>query len=163
MSAPDWSKAPIDATHYGPENNDWCESWLKRDGDDWFYWDIDLWANESMTPIRILQAIPRPAQWRGPQDGLPPVGMEVECMQCGIWIKGTVSAVVHCNLGESIIVQHDTVWMAYAACSIRPIQPDRDRAIQEIAKVLIKHEAENGKYATVPAATALYDAGYRKP
>lgn len=173
MNTPDWSKAPIDATRYGTDTPNWGEGWYKLENGEWFvYWDgsdgtekgwCEAAASLKSWPERESSLIPRPTQWRGQQDGLPPVGA-LCCYQSGVELLDVqVVAIVTCGSGDpECIVQGKDDWWPASLSELRSAKSDRDRAIEEIAKVLIKHESENGRYATVPTANAIYDAGYRK-
>ena len=75
---------------------------------------------------------PRPAVvWRGPQDGLPPVGTEVEAQHFTDWVRGVVVAHVNGTNGvsdlERAIVQCENAWFARGPWSIRPITTERDQ------------------------------------
>lgn len=35
MSKQDWSEAPKDATHWGPETKEFFASWYKQEGESW--------------------------------------------------------------------------------------------------------------------------------
>lgn len=85
MSMVDWSKAPEDATHYGPATPDWNACWMKKVGGEWHGWLAKYdtkWgylASATNDRARIASLIERPKQpqaWSGPEDGLPPVGQE---------------------------------------------------------------------------------------
>lgn len=87
MSKVDWSKAPEDATHYGPATPDWNACWMKKVGGEWHGWlakyDTKWGYLTSATHdrARIASLIERPKQpqaWSGPEDGLPPVGTVCE-------------------------------------------------------------------------------------
>jgi len=79
MSKVDWSLAPDDATHW-----DACDrrinSFMKFDNGQWFYWppasEYPHWCKWGNVRHDIEEMIerPKPKQWPGPEDGLPPVG-----------------------------------------------------------------------------------------
>ena len=162
MSEIDWSKAPEGATHWGP--GVYVNWYKKSDKDEWMFFDSGSVAwEEDCNGTRWCEAnlIARPVQWRGPQDGLPPVGMEVEGDCRGVRKNCKVVAIVNDVNGEWAIVQFDDDWKVCRTFELLPIQSERDKTIAEIAEVLVQHEREHGQYATVVAAAALYDAGCR--
>jgi len=166
VNTPDWSKAPNGCTHYGPDTDDWGNAWYMLVGGEFLHWWQDSWEKEPwMDAERISQLIPRPVQWRGPQDGLPPVGTEVEIRSGKEWYKAKVIAHGTERNAHIAILQADD-WIAVRgsdAEGVRPIQSDRDRAIEEMHKIAVDacgHEA--GLIPRINIARALYDAGYRK-
>lgn len=81
MSEIDWTKAPEWATHYGPENDCYCEAWYRVvDGKIVTFAEADS-ANCVPQPANQGECFYHPienliAPWAG--EGLPPVGTEVE-------------------------------------------------------------------------------------
>ncbi len=157
----DWSKAPEGATHYDPTVN--TPTWYRKKGFAWEYYYGGEWMpsankpdyNERLTPHPVVTA------WRGPQDGLPPVGTEVETRAGMLWQTGTVVAHVReACFRDMAIIQCEGFWAASDATGIRPIQSDRDRAIEEMLKV--KETIYGGNDMERRQMAALYDAGYRK-
>lgn len=123
MTQPDWTKAPEGATHCRSvdghvewykqhENGGWyrlpklSQSWLPCEMDEWG------WLN-SVT-------VPRPTQqWKGPQDGLPPVG--------------TVCRLADREHQEGVVVAHlHTVGRPWLAA----VQMDKEYAIREASRLL---------------------------
>jgi len=166
VSTPDWSKAPEGASHWGPDNANWHGVWTKKMADGWQGWIDGKWCCACHLPeIRVNQMIPIPTQWRGPQDGLPPVGAEVEIRSGKEWYKAKVIA--HgIERGANIAILQADDWIAVRgsdAEGVRPIQSDRDRAIEEMLKVM--RDADTDDIFTtlfIGYAVALLDAGYRK-
>lgn len=81
MSKVDWSLAPDDATHFGSGED--CGYWVKIDKGTQYFINISSWDSghwkESPEPDDVSLLVERPRkQWSGPQDGLPPVGLEIE-------------------------------------------------------------------------------------
>jgi len=106
-------------------------------------------------------------EWRGPQDGLPPVGMKVECYRGGeVWERGKVVAHVEADdCRWYAIVQREDGWSFHPAKYTRPIQSDRDKALEEIEAVVKQafcEQAYVGMRRAQILSVALYDAGYRK-
>jgi len=122
---------------------------------------------EKLAPIKNepgfgAELTPRPAvtAWRGPEDGLPPVGTEVEAQDGYSWKIGTVVAHVwEACFGDMVIIQCEGFWAASDATGIRPVKTERERAIEEMVKVV---EAANQLKTVKLVCNALYDAGYRK-
>jgi hypothetical protein len=84
MSKVDWSLAPEGATHWDASDFR-INSFMKFDGAKWFYWPPASaephwcrWGDNSKQDINGMIERPKPAQWSGPQDGLPPVGTVCE-------------------------------------------------------------------------------------
>jgi hypothetical protein len=128
MSDIDWSKAPEGATHCDPS----CDCWYMGSERGWLYFDRGIWC-VSQIDHRIVDPctvglIARPFEWRGPQDELPPVGMEVDCYAGGgVWKRGTILAHVKSPSGEKAIFQAAMDWSYGAKEDFRPIQTDRDK------------------------------------
>ncbi len=152
----DWSEAPEGATHTDPTVN--TPTWYRKKGFVWEYYYGGKWMpsankpdyNERLTPHPVVTA------WRGPQDGLPPVGTEVEAQDGYSWKRGTVVARVwEACFGGTAIIQCKGYWVARRADGIRPIKTERERAIEEMLKDMPDD-------INAALAAALYDAGYRK-
>ena len=157
----DWNEAPEGATHYG-KDNDWYRKSVT--GWDWYCRSEDSWHFVSFTEaFSTSRLTPRPVEWRGPQDGLPPVGLEVDCYRGGeTWRRGKVVAHVEDkDYTRYAVVQREDGWSFQSAKYTRPIQTDRDKAIDEMVAVwkpTISRFAEENR----SLAEMLYDAGYRK-
>jgi hypothetical protein len=83
MSKVDWSLAP-EATHY-LDAGDLNTRFRDLTGDTWKYfnaitgkWVQHYFSSEDLLARHDLIARPKPKQWSGPQDGLPPVGIKCE-------------------------------------------------------------------------------------
>jgi len=166
MNTPDWRKAPEGATHWGRAKDYWCEEWYSFVDQAWFVWWAKRWSLVNTTnedwQRRKADLIPRSTQWRGPQDGMPPVGAEVEAkVQVG-WERGTVVAIVNDGHNVFAIVQHTNGWNPYAAREMRPIQSDRDMAIEDMIGALKSQNEGVSELFYRETAAALYNAGYRK-
>jgi hypothetical protein len=158
----DWSKAPKDATHCDETNG----RWYKNEADVWKFYYVCSWIAGCNRPGFGAELTPRPdaAVWRGPQDGLPPVGTVCEYkLGNGNWFKCEIIShnrlVIKCphletdnGEGLQILGNHEAIF--------RPIQSDRDRAIEEMLKV--KETIYGGNDMERRQMAALYDAGYRK-
>jgi len=193
VNTPDWSKAPIDATNYGTDTPNWREGWYKLENGEWFvYWDgsdgtekgwCEAAASLKSRPERESSLIPRPTQWRGPQDGLPPVGCIVERKLKGSNLNRLIMRVTYAskdivcgevlsdkeccnNLGR--IVASDVILYEFECAP--PTQSDRDRAIEEMGAAVERDHRYAAWNKNIDqscairfAIEALYDAGYRKP
>jgi len=155
----DWSKAPEGAQRYAQG----CTNpWLKKTEDGIYFFNChDRWTRY-MTKKDGEQhwADAMPRQWRGPQDGLPPVGTEVEAQHFTGWVRGVV--VAHVTADEKrAVVQCENAWFARGLWSIRPVPTERERAIEEMIAVW---KPTMGRFAEEKQGLAemLYDAGYRK-
>jgi hypothetical protein len=90
---------------------------------------------------------------------LPPVGTLCEYRVGNFWkpceIKGDAF-----DYGERVVLAQvgDTAKLVTSKCKLRPIKTEREKAIEEMVKVLIR-----GNGSTLgDCAKNLYDAGYRK-
>jgi hypothetical protein len=107
----DWDSAPEEATHWTPETSEWLSSWWKEEPDGWYskktIHDTHNWFYEKRDkPYNVEGYQSRPVTqttWRGPEDGLPPVGMRAEYFDRihGDWTKQYIVA-HHINGEEAI-------------------------------------------------------------
>ena len=169
MSEIDWSKAPEGASHY-------VIGWgfFKLDLAGWFICDDGekVWRK---TPYQSpdnfswwSNAVERPSPaWSG--EGLPPVGVVCEVDWCEEWHKCEVIAHFQqrCGMVAAFTVEISDGAKsldAFGADSFRPIRTpeqiaadEREAAIEEMTQII------NKNLANTIAASAIYDAGYRKP
>jgi hypothetical protein len=143
------------------------ESHRRWRGPDFCGWDIDRDEaffhgtkhafSRELTVDQVLSTLePKPTQWRGPQDGLPPVGEVCESVYWD-WDKVLVLA-----------RDGDAVWVKALSggyrtsdtpAAFRPIQTERDKAIEAAVKII----EETGRMREEDTAAALYDAGMLRP
>jgi hypothetical protein len=171
--APDWGNAPEDATHWEPASDEDDESWMKKDGEDWYFWGagVSKWIkyNKTTNPIvedRIKAMIPRPQvepkEWSG--EGLPPVGTVCEYIDA----SGKYHQVEITGYGRSLVLfvvegSSNEQCTAKDPHLFRPIRSEEDRAVEEMAKVFNSNCAVD--YSGQPlldGMKALYREGYRK-
>lgn len=91
MSKVDWSLAPVDATHANTKASDAGFVFYRVNGHEIFRWNDELKWVESvfLRPVTHWVERPKPATWSGPQDGLPPIGVEFEWRYGDMeWKKG---------------------------------------------------------------------------
>lgn len=163
MSEIDWSKAPEGATHFDP-NDDVGLPWMRLQQGRWRAFDEEYqcWTapmDEDDSFIRNndgAQCIPLPTQWRGPEDGLPPVGAEVEAWieNRKVWAKVTVLAVDV----DTVVWRNGTDRRSYIGTHVndtRPLKSDKDRAVDAALKVM----PHPGAPSTLADIELLYDAG----
>ncbi|MER1003272.1 hypothetical protein AAA597_29030 [Pseudomonas aeruginosa] len=167
----DWNTAPKGATHWEPTVPDFHEGWMKKEGNDWFFWGEEseewkYWGDVSAEREATFEARPQDP-WDG--QGLPPVGTgcEVKNDISDSWdavdeilahtvIKGTAVAVF--KRGDHI---------AYSPKSaFRPIRTPEQIAAEEREKAINQMISDAGyvdpKIGTFVAMGNLYDAGYRR-
>ena len=132
----DWSKAPAGTTHYQPNINGWRSGWIMAVEGKVFFWH-EKWLIDDATLDET--AIPRPSQtqWRGPEDGLPPVGAEVEAWieNRKVWAKVTVLAVDV----DTVVWRNETDRRSYIGTHVndlRPLKSDKERAVDAAMKVM---------------------------
>ena len=152
MSEIDWSKAPEGATHYTPRSPDVC--WFRHDGEGWRSWIDGRWGVAYGSEGFFESLIPRPTQWRGPEDGLPPVGTVCEALRRGEWVKCTIVAHVQSDGVTEAIYQCASDW-DWSSTSFRPLKSDKDRAVDAALKVM----PHPGAPSTLADIELLYDAG----
>jgi len=152
------SVAPEGATHYQPQQ----QMFYKRNGkDNWRVYSNRWWKSPATSDSALW--VKRPKQWI---DGLPPVGVECECLFNDGWVKVLV-----------LSVNGDEAWVKRPRGShivseglgneFRPIrtpgQRERDDVVDFTAREYLSKRLESdpnlsGEQARKIAA-ALYDAG----
>ena len=169
MSEIDWSKAPAGTTHYQPNINGWQSGWIMAVEGKVFFWH-EKWLIDDATLDEA--AIPRPSkpQWRGPEDGLPPVGTVCEfalCSREGLyefmdeWRDGDRLEVIDLRFGESApvaVVWNPRTYQATALISrhLRPLKSDKERAVEAAMDSVWR---AHGKKADKFDLAVIYDAG----
>ncbi|HCF4509468.1 TPA: hypothetical protein NIF35_003476 [Pseudomonas aeruginosa] len=167
----DWSTAPEGATHWEPRGPDFSEGWMKKEGNEWFYWGegTNKWfkgklsCNVSAEREATFEARPQEA-WDG--QGLPPVGITCESWRSGV--RRIVKILGHGD--EYIFVREDDGREILLSIGdgreFRPIRTPEQIAAEERSKecdrifaILSSVEREGNRS---DMAEALYDAGYRR-
>jgi len=158
MSEIDWSKAPEGATHCNPESSQ--ASWYRRNEGQWEYYSSPVFAwmlsNNSAPFFDRLKV--RPTAWRGPEDGLPPVGAEVEAWieNRKVWAKVTVLAVDV----DTVVWRNGTDRRSYIGTHVndlRPLKSDKERAVE--AALAQDCDPRDGMLSRHDFCARLYDAG----
>ncbi|HHN1258228.1 TPA: hypothetical protein ACRNXN_002377 [Pseudomonas aeruginosa] len=162
----DWNTAPEGATHWEPAGPDFYEGWMKKEGNEWFYWGegVNKWfkgklsCNVSAEREATFEARPKEA-WDG--QGLPPVG--AKCLtdrndflrEVTILCHGKTRTFVfdHVSQEEICLVLKDRVFL--------PIRTPEQIAAEEREKA-IEEMCFAEETLTVKQAKALYEAGYRR-
>lgn len=162
----DWSKAPEGATHWEPTGPEFNEGWMKKEGNEWFYWSdgSNRWfqgrlsCNVSAEREATFEARPQET-WDG--QGLPPVG--AKCLtnrndflrEVTILCHGKTKTFVfdHVSQEEICLVLKDRVFL-HIRTPEQIAAEQREKAIEEMCF------AE--ETLTVKQAKALYGAGYRR-
>ncbi|HAM74188.1 MAG TPA: hypothetical protein DCQ09_00800 [Alcanivorax sp.] len=166
MSEIDWSKAPEGATHFDP-NDDVGLPWMRLQQGRWRAFDEEYqcWTapmDEDDSFIRNndgAQCIPRPSQWRGPEDGLPPVGTVCEARHHGGWAECEIIAHVRApeNRIEAVYqAADDWDWLS-SPSNFRPIKSDKERAVE--AALAQDCDPRDGMLSRHDFCARLYDAG----
>lgn len=161
----DWSKAPEGTTHSTTHG---CVCWYKNDKGVWYYHVGPVtggsWIpSENTEEWREMHLIARPAAvaWRGPQDGLPPVG--TVCLILFNSGDERCGEITYQGIGVGCFrdLKTNTEYtFAHSSVQFSLIQPERDTAIDEMLKV--KETICGGNDMARRQMAALYDAGYRK-
>ncbi|OXT86554.1 hypothetical protein [Pseudomonas aeruginosa] len=166
----DWSTAPEGATHWEPRGPDFSEGWMKKEGNEWFYWGegTNKWfkgklsCNVSAEREATFEARPQEA-WDG--QSLPPVGITCESWRSGV--RRIVKILGHGD--EYIFVREDDGREILLSIGdgreFRPIRTPEQIAAEERSKecdriffILSNVEREGNRS---DMAEALYDAGLR--
>jgi hypothetical protein len=158
--------APEGATHFRPGCHKYVAHWVKLDGESRYMIRVDCDSNfiADPTPRPLSECIPRPSSpaWSGPQDGLPPVGIDLQWFSPVYgWIGGKVVA----HDGQTIIVRHND---GYEGCYLHNVKacrtPEQIAADQREAAIneMVDDLQPSSGGATKLIAERFYLAGYRK-
>lgn len=157
--------APEGATHYNPGGPDgyWYDlspggvrlCWSER----YKQW-VDALGKDGFFASMIPRPIP---QWRGPEDGLPPVGAEVEAWigNRNVWAKVTVLAVDV----DTVVWRNGTDRRSYVGThfdDVRPLKSDKDRAVEAAMETVDPVGYVPWGEAIRNAFSRAYDAGLLK-
>ncbi|HBN8734570.1 TPA: hypothetical protein L3817_005971 [Pseudomonas aeruginosa] len=166
----DWNTAPEGATHWEPSGPDFNKGWMKKEGNEWFYWSegSNRWfqgklsCNVSADREATFEARPQEA-WDG--RGLPPVGIECEfSLNVGSigWAEGRVIG----HDGVFAVISHKGKYYPRNEHGVRPIRTheqiaaeERRKSILHLANLLIDSRGQCNEYSQ---AEAIFDAGYRR-
>jgi hypothetical protein len=164
MTEPDWKTAPKGATHWNKNNN----GYYKILGEDIYLyhandqkWIDSTYSRNSFSSknefIKSLIKLPAQPAWHETGD-LPPVGTECEAIINEEWhkvqiLKYNEANIAACHLLESRVDGSNLKWSG----DFRPIQSDRDKAIEELTSLVW------GCNEARVTAAKIYEAGFRKP
>lgn len=127
--------------------------------------------------INDIQRLGAPI-WNGPEDGLPPIGLEIEVLwssTCGTYVKGKViahdeeRAVFRFTSGEregEYQAERNTTFNGGALPNFRPIRTAEQLAAEERERqclALAKATGLTPGASRVKTGIALYEAGARMP
>lgn len=152
--------APEGATHYTPRGPDVC--WFRHDGEGWRTWIDGRWGVAYGSEGFFESLIPRPTQWRGPEDGLPPVGTVCESANHraggGAWVKCTVVAHLQEGVDTDVVFQTGVGWDWHSEpTNFRPLKSDKERAVE--AALAQDCGPNDWMLSRLEFCTRLYDAG----
>ncbi|MEI0850014.1 hypothetical protein [Pseudomonas aeruginosa] len=172
----DWSKAPEGATHWEPRGTVFGKGWMKKEGNDWFFWSENsnrwfqgkLSCNVSAEREATFEARPKEA-WDG--QGLPPAGTVCEYKHM-IWPEYRPCEIRYIS-EESLVAYDDAQEQLYRTCDMlfRPIRTpeqiaaeEREKAVQEmLALDEYPHgQDRGGMMSRADFCRVLYEAGYRR-
>lgn len=173
MSEIDWSKAPEGATHYYEQRKAQFKWFKMDDGVLYRYHPNDGWepSLRNSQPDPVIDLTLRPTQWRGPEDGLPPVGTVCEFAE-GLsgyviaedhqgWPGEALEVLAHRDTGKPVAVvwnlrrkQASTV---IAEC-LRSLKSDKERAVE--AALAQDCDPRDGMLSRHDFCARLYDAGF---
>lgn len=169
MSKVDWSLAPEDATHAGTKHAQGTVCWYKLSGDSYHYWymvdsvlDNCGWDESGGRPCH-WPLIERPAPvkpWSGPEDGLPPVGEQIDIYEEDDleWVTCKVVYVGTHDGGHAVIGQGDDVIMyGYNNGDIR-----KPRTAAKKRETAIRELMDIAQVDCRVTAARLVDAGFKR-
>lgn len=120
----------------------------------------------------LLPFVKEQPKWNGPEDGLPPLGMELDggktfCGQGVVkwWNRPVWKVVGHHTNGKTFFVEGIKSGMVQQfhiptdQPQFRPVRTDRERTIESIDALVV--EWFKGKYGVMECGEYLYDAGLR--
>ncbi|HEC0410849.1 hypothetical protein PX141_30090 [Pseudomonas aeruginosa] len=160
----DWNTAPEGATHWEPRGIVFGEGWMKKVGNEWYYWleGSEVWADCFVSAEREATFEARPQEaWDG--QGLPPVGTVCQYRHM-IWPEYRPCEIRYIS-EESLVAYDDAQEQLYRTCDMlfRPIRTpeqiaaeEREKAVGDMAMSI------QGVPYQYPTLYALYDAGYRR-
>lgn len=168
MSKVDWSLAPEGAQIYSPEFGDCNAVWYKVDGGKVLCWPVGStgwsWRHKMIGEL-IYRPEPQPKPWSGPEDGLPPIGIECEFSN----IRVTVIAHVdqpHCREEEykTLAVgqkgDRGQIVMGSARCFKPAKTPEQIAA--ESRETAIRELMDIAQVDCRVTAARLVDAGFKR-
>lgn len=177
MSQVDWSKAPAEATHYGPkrEDNDmWSAVFWKVVNDvgikawqvDNETGDLNQYSNPTWYSEELHRLIPRPAEWIG--EDLPPAG--TVCEVTARYVNGgdLVKVVAHDDgeaVGRYLSGELIGSYTSFVVGELVPIRTPEQNAAYDREKAIdaMLNEANERAFMTHrELCAALYDLDYRK-
>lgn len=175
----DWSKAPDEATHWGPAVGGYCEAWVKSDMVGWLCLPTSGGAGWIRERRLISDLVERPISeyqrlWNG--EGLPPVGTECEhqgAEEDSTWfpvlilahakVDGAPVAVFQRADNQMIISFSDAVFFRPTMTAEEIAAEEREQEINELVETIVAHyEYPKGAESYIGLAKALHSAGYRK-
>jgi len=163
MKEIDWSKAPVDATHY----NQFARTWIKHLGSGIYqFLQGDEWSmGFGCMDSRYIER-PKPEPWSG--EGLPPVGTVCEYQRNDVsyrqeWVKVTTKYFGK----EMVVLEHSASGEEYveqaASCVFRPTRTPEQIAAEELKAAIDEmSEVTQGAHDWLQAFQKLHLAGYRK-
>lgn len=163
LNDPKWwdENAPEGATHVCLcSGGSWQWMKINLSGAFNYYWHerFSQWVpKESSAGSQNVErpTTPPAPEWDG--EGLPPVGVECECMRHGLWVKCEVRAHGEDHACPVAFVQTEFECLVHDERMFRPIRTKEQREREEI---LSKAEAlDSGLQSTREFLNRLYDAG----
>lgn len=165
-----WAKAPADATHFGPENDERFHAWYKQLNGKWMCFLVygsGKWveAHDCELKAPMIARPELPPTWNG--TGLPPVGTVCEGRsrkeKLGeAW--GEVIVLAH-RLGQAVVSFTDCERLQWCGeDDLRPIRTHEQIEADErkLAIVEMQRTVSGAPLSMRKICESLYDAGYRK-
>lgn len=176
----DWEKAPEDATHFLPEDDEYFACWIKP-GYSMRAVDQNAWQEDDYeAPAHLLIA----RHWSG--EGMPPVGAVCEVQSPGYshkrfdrFIGQQVTVVAHDVIDDDQVAvfrlpvngdEAEQEYHALVAKCFRPVRTpeqiaaeERRQAVDKMVELFITHYGNpKGGEQYIGICEALHDAGYSK-
>jgi hypothetical protein len=160
-----WEKSPEGATHFHYGNVKYSAHWYK-DGYFCVVGFEDKGWKQDFEPSPKDQYIdrPKPKQWSGPQDGLPPVGEQIDIYDEDNheWVTCKVVYIGVHDGGSAVIGQGDDVIMyGYNNGDIRKPRTSADVAAEQ-RETAIREIMDIADVDCRVTAARLVDAGFKR-
>lgn len=160
--------APEGTTHWDASD---CRvnSFMKLEGDTWFYWppasldpSWNEWGKSGDHDVRCMIKRPQPKPWSGPEDGLPPVGLECEVDHGNgkHWDKVTIVA-HHCEKAIYLDPVREIHYIWGLVKDFRTVRTP-DQIASDARETAIRELMDIAQVDCRVTAARLVDAGFKR-
>lgn len=159
----DWSTAPEGTTHYGPDSDDWHESWYKLE-DGWFFFNKfhAEWMMEDMIDCNRISELTEKPESLVEGCEMFTVGNEIEySLNSGsTWYKCEVKYIIEdsgivakCYFGDTAAREQ---YLNFSSTTFRPLNKECEERRNALCEMWNLVEID------MDVCELLYDAGYRR-